>query len=91
MVLLTDNELARAVEALPGWELAGRRLERTFVFGSFGEAMRFVNGAATVAEEMGHHPDMDIRYKRVKIGLMTHDAGGVTSLDVRLAQGLEEL
>ncbi len=91
MKLLTEDELAKAVETLPGWRLAGGRLERTFVFGSFAEGMRFVNGAAAVAEELGHHPDIDIRYNRVKIGLTTHDAGGLTGLDLRLAERLSAL
>ena len=91
MKLLDQEDLSRAVEDLPGWTVEGRSLTRTCHFADFLEAMAFVNEAARIAEEMGHHPDLDIRYNVVKVALTTHDGGGVTDLDVAAAQQLSRL
>ena len=91
MKAMSAGEIAEAMAGIPGWELEGRELKRSFRFGSFMEAIRFVNGAAEAAEELGHHPDMDIRYSKVLVGLTTHDAGGLTELDFRLAGRLGEI
>ncbi|MBC8138839.1 MAG: 4a-hydroxytetrahydrobiopterin dehydratase, partial [Fibrella sp.] len=58
---------------------------RTFSFADFVAAMRFVNSVADAAEEANHHPDIDIRYDKVTLGLVTHDAGGITKNDFALA------
>lgn len=91
MRLMSEEERAGALDGLPGWALEGAAITRTWSFVDFLAAMRFVNGAAALAEEMGHHPDMDIRYNRVKVALTTHDAGGLTDRDFGLAARLDRV
>lgn len=89
MQLTTDEELTRALSRLPGWSVEGGALVRTYTFKDFVDAMRFVNSAADLAEQMGHHPDLDIRYNRVKVAVTTHDADGITALDLEFASRLK--
>jgi 4a-hydroxytetrahydrobiopterin dehydratase len=72
-----------------GWTHEEGRIAKTFRFASFGEAMSFMVGMAFVAEHMNHHPDWSNSYNRVQVSLTTHDAGGVTALDVALAQAFD--
>lgn len=76
-----------------GWTLeAGRdALRKTFVFRDFVEAFGFMTRAALVAEKLGHHPDWSNSYRRVEVVLTTHDAGGLTDLDVTLAERMDRL
>jgi 4a-hydroxytetrahydrobiopterin dehydratase len=85
MKRLDAGELEQALKSAPGWKLAGGKLQREWTFKDFVEAMRFVNRVAEIAEEAGHHPDIDIRYNRVTLGLETHDAGGITAKDAEMA------
>lgn len=73
------------------WTFSDDRLHRTFVFGNFIQAMGFMTSAALVAEKMDHHPEWCNVYKTVKVTLTTHSSGGVTQLDVELAEQLESL
>ena len=91
MKLLTEDELGAGLKRAPGWVVEGKTLVRTRTFADFVEAMRFVNATAEIAEAMGHHPDLDIRYNKVKLSLTTHDAGGITDLDLLLAERLGAL
>ena len=91
MERLAGAELTQALDASPGWVLEDGCLTRMFQFADFLQAIRFVNEAAALAEQMGHHPDIDIRYNRVRMALTTHDAGGITELDFRLAAQLSAL
>ena len=86
-----DDELNRMLPELKGWSLEGGELVRTFTFTDFPSAMKFVNRIAQVAEEAGHHPDIDIRYSRVRLALVTHDAGGITANDTSMAKRINEL
>jgi len=88
MKKLDAGELEQALKNAPGWGLAGGRLQREWIFKDFVEAMKFVNRVAEIAEAAGHHPDMDIRYNRVTLGLVTHDAGGITAKDAEMAARL---
>jgi 4a-hydroxytetrahydrobiopterin dehydratase len=92
---LSDDMLAEAISTLAEWRLAGtgkdRVLAREFRFATFVAAMAFVNRLAEAAESAGHHPDIDIRYNRVRLALVTHDAGGITQKDVSLAQAANSL
>jgi 4a-hydroxytetrahydrobiopterin dehydratase len=88
MKKLESAELEKALMDAPGWELAGGKLEREWAFKDFVEAIKFVNSVAGIAEDAGHHPDIDIRYNRVKLGLVTHDAGGITANDASMAARL---
>ena len=82
MALLTDAEVAHALEALPGWRRAGEAIEREFVFTGFPEAVAFVQRLGPGAEAAGHHPDLTIHYRRVTVAFTTHDEGGLTRRDV---------
>jgi 4a-hydroxytetrahydrobiopterin dehydratase len=79
------------VDAPVGWREEGGALEREFGFPSFAEAVGFVTRVASVAEAENHHPDLDIRYRRVRVRWTTHSAGGVTERDRALAVRTSEL
>lgn len=83
--------LKRDLEGLPGWSLRDGKLHREFVFRDFVEAFGWMTKVATVAEEMNHHPDWSNVYKTVRVDLSTHDAGGVTDLDVAMARRMDAL
>ena len=83
-------EVASHLAALPAWQVEGDQLVRSFQFPDFVAALRFVNRVADLAEEAGHHPDIDIRYNRVRLGLTTHDAGGLTGKDFELAAAADQ-
>jgi len=93
--VLTETELTAKVANLPGWQVEGtngdRVLSRTFVFKDFAEALQFVNRVAEAAEQAGHHPDINIRYNRVCLELVSHDEGGITLADINLAQTIGNL
>ena len=84
-ILLDDISIAKNLRALPGWSRSGDTITRTFTFAGFPSAVEFVARLVEPAEEMEHHPDVDLRYNRVIITLSTHDQGGLTDLDFRLA------
>jgi 4a-hydroxytetrahydrobiopterin dehydratase len=90
---LTGQARAEALRKLPGWsEVAGRdAIGRKFVFDDFNAAFGFMTRAALVAEKMDHHPEWFNVYKTVDVTLSTHDAGGVTELDVKLAGEMDRL
>jgi|ERR1700730_4124924 4a-hydroxytetrahydrobiopterin dehydratase len=81
------------LKGLPGWsELAGREaITRTFTFKDFNEAFGFMVRAALVAEKSNHHPEWRNVYKTVEVVLATHDAGGVTSRDIKLAEAMNAI
>jgi 4a-hydroxytetrahydrobiopterin dehydratase len=88
MKKLEAGEIEQALKDAPGWQLSDGKLQREWTFKDFAEAMKFVNTVAGIAEAAGHHPDIDIRYNRVKLGLVTHDAGGITASDAKMAARL---
>ena len=85
MPALSPTEITQALVQVPDWNLNDGLLNHTFDFTDFREAMSFVNSVAAVAERAGHHPDIDIRYNKVKLALTSHDAGGITEKDFSLA------
>ena len=87
---LDETQLAAAVSALPTWKIEHGELIRSVTFADFNEAIDFVNRVASLAEEVGHHPDIDIRYNRVRLALITHDAGGITNSDINMSQKIEK-
>ena len=89
--LLKPEELSARLPTIPEWTLDGNQITRTFKFGSFRAAIKFVNQLAGIAEDARHHPDIDIRYNRVVLHLTTHDAGGLTDLDFQVAHRLDRL
>lgn len=82
---LTASQIDDFTTANPGWRLQNGKLVREWTFKNFVAAMAFVNRVAEIAESSGHHPDIDIRYNRVLLGLVSHDAGGVTERDTVMA------
>jgi 4a-hydroxytetrahydrobiopterin dehydratase len=91
MPTLSQAEIASRLTARPDWRIEHGELVRTFQFKTFPDAMVFVNKVAGMAEEAGHHPDIDIRYNRVRLALVSHDAGGLTGKDFDLAAGADRL
>jgi 4a-hydroxytetrahydrobiopterin dehydratase len=91
MSLLNPSELKQASQLLAAWQVRPEALQRTYEFVDFVAAMRFVNSVAALAENQGHHPDIDIRYNRVLLRIFSHDSGGVTTRDVELAQAIEQI
>ncbi len=91
MKALGTDELEQALRDLPEWKLIDGKLVRHWTFADFMQAMGFVNDVAKIAEQAGHHPDIDIRYSRVTLGLVTHDADGITERDVAMAKRLDSL
>ncbi len=88
---LSIKEIHDRLEELKGWELIGNEMTKEFHFKDFKEAMEFVQKIGEEAEREQHHPDIFIRYTRVTITLTTHDAGGLTYKDFKLARIVEQL
>jgi 4a-hydroxytetrahydrobiopterin dehydratase len=90
---LTGDARKSALGKLNGWsEVQGRdAITKKFVFEDFNEAFGFMARAALVAEKMDHHPEWFNVYKNVEVTLSTHDAGGLTELDVKLAEAMNQL
>jgi len=91
MKKLTKTEIEKHMEALPGWEAKGDRICRTFRFENFVEAFGWMSRVALVAEKMNHHPEWRNVWATVEVELSTHDAGGVTELDMKLASAMDDL
>jgi len=90
-VRLTDAEISEGLADMAGWELVDDRLHREFHFADFSVAFGFMAACATVAQQLDHHPEWSNVYSTVVVDLTTHDAGGITELDLRLARRMNEL
>ena len=90
MDTLNQEQIEAALE-LSDWGFEGEALTRTFRFADFVHSVGFVEHLAEIAEERQHHPDIDIRYNRVRLGLVTHDEGGITAKDFDLAAQAQKL
>ena len=88
---LSDSEIEDALAGLDGWTLENGKLNREFKFANFIEAFGFMTSAAIEAEKMNHHPEWFNVYSKVIVQLVTHSAGGITSLDVELARKMNAL
>jgi 4a-hydroxytetrahydrobiopterin dehydratase len=89
---LKKEEAVELLSRVQGWELSGKtQITREFKFKNFLDAMGFVNRVAETAEAEGHHPDIDIRYNRVKLVLSTHAIGGLSENDFILAAKIDRL
>ncbi|HEY6272074.1 MAG TPA: 4a-hydroxytetrahydrobiopterin dehydratase [Terriglobales bacterium] len=91
MPVLSDAEVQGALVGLPGWQRQGIAIGRVFQFPDFRAAMQFVNQVAAAAEQASHHPDIDIRYNKVTMSLVSHDSGGITQSDVRMAERINHI
>jgi 4a-hydroxytetrahydrobiopterin dehydratase len=89
---LSDQEIAVGLAGLTGWQRDGETITRTLKVADFVEAVALVNSVAAAAEAANHHPDICIRnYNRVTLTLTSHDAGGLTRRDLRLAGQIDEI
>lgn len=89
--VLSPAEIGSALQRLPGWEMRGDTIERVVQFPDFANAMAFVNNIAAAAEAANHHPDILINYNKVTLTLVSHDSGGVTGRDIRMAGKINEI
>jgi 4a-hydroxytetrahydrobiopterin dehydratase len=88
---LSDDAVAAGLVGLPGWERVGDTIEATFTLRSFPAAVECIVAIADRAEAMNHHPDLDLRYRRLRVVCSTHDAGGLTELDLTLAAAVSAI
>jgi 4a-hydroxytetrahydrobiopterin dehydratase len=91
MATLSDEEIRSALEALPGWEHVEDAITRQYRLDGFAGAIAFVVRLSYVAEAANHHPDLDIRYDKVRVTLSTHSEGGITAKDLASATAIERL
>ena len=89
--ILTAAELKQELKRVPEWDQEKKAIERTFEFDDFTQAIDFVNAVAEISEEEEHHPDIDLRYNRVRLVLSTHSKGGLTMRDFDLAERIDTL
>jgi 4a-hydroxytetrahydrobiopterin dehydratase len=87
--LATQSEIESFLDRNPNWSRNESALTSEFTAPSFLAAIDFVNAVAVIAEELDHHPDIDIRWNKVSFALSTHSAGGITSLDFELATAID--
>ena len=88
---LNPDDLTAALRKLPGWTHVGDTITRSITYPTFLTAIEAVTGIATVAEEHDHHPDIDIRWRTLNILLTTHDAGGLSQLDIDVAHQIDAI
>lgn len=91
MAALSAQEIDSRIKNLAGWQVESGELVRTFQFPDFRDSLRFVNAVGEYAEKAGHHPDIDIRYNKVRLALVTHDAGGITAKDFDVAESINRV
>ena len=91
MAKLNAAQIKSGLKRVPHWKKRGRTITRTYQFKNFPAAVKFVNAVARRAEKAWHHPDIDIRWNKVTLTLTTHDAGGLTVKDFKLARQFDRL
>lgn len=88
---LDDAAVTAGLSRLPGWSRAGDEIRKEFTCADFPAAVAFVVRIGFLAEAANHHPDLDVRWRKVTVALSTHDAGGLTDADLRLAEQVEAI
>lgn len=88
---LTPDEVLKGVDTLIGWTVDGDRIKRRFEFKNFAEALEFVNKVGAIAEDADHHPDITFGWGYAEIATTTHDRGGVTNVDLALAEKVDAI
>jgi len=86
---LSDDEIRAGLAVLPGWERRDDEIEKTYELPSFPAAIAFVTRIGFLAERANHHPDLDVRWRKVRVVLSTHSEGGITGKDLALAGEIE--
>lgn len=89
MATLSSSEIDIFLKTAPAWKLDSGKLVRDWEFADFIHAMAFVNRVAELAEAVEHHPDIDIRYNKVRLGLISHDSGGITQRDTKMSARID--
>ena len=89
MAKLSPDQVIEKLKALPGWERKGEAIAKQYTFNAFMDGIRFLNRIAEIAEQMDHHPDVTINYRRITFSLSTHDQGGITEKDFKLGEAIE--
>ena len=87
---LADTDIASALSELTTWARVDDEITKTYACSSFADAIAFVVRIGFLAEKANHHPDLDIRWRNIRVALTTHDAGGLTELDFALAREIED-
>lgn len=90
MPKLNPDEITAKLRTLPEWELKGSAISKQYTFKEFMDGIRFINRIAEIAEQMDHHPDIAVNYRRITFTLSTHDQGGITEKDFKLADAIEK-
>ncbi len=91
MARLDDQEIEKRLAGLDGWERSGEAIRKEFKRGDFVGAVKFVDSLVEPAEEMGHHPDLEVSWETVTVTISTHSEGGLTANDFELARRIDEL
>jgi 4a-hydroxytetrahydrobiopterin dehydratase len=91
MALLSDSEVESRLADLPGWKRAGDAISKEFDRGDFVGSVEFASSLVAPAEEMSHHPDLEISWATVKVTISTHSEGGLTAADFELATKVDAL
>ena len=91
MARVPEADIQGALASLPGWARVGDEIMKTYECISFADAISFVVRIGFLAEHAQHHPDLNIRYRKVHVALTTHDSGGLTQKDLELARRIEEV
>lgn len=91
MTLLNDSEIEARLAERPGWARSGGAIERTFECGDFVGSVKFVDRLVEPAEAIGHHPDLEVSWDKVKVSISTHSEGGLTANDFELAARIDAL
>ncbi|HMD02043.1 MAG TPA: 4a-hydroxytetrahydrobiopterin dehydratase [Candidatus Baltobacteraceae bacterium] len=91
MSVLDDEAIERGLASLSGWSRRGNAIEKTYDCGDFDGSLAFVNAVAAAANAADHHPDIGLAWNRVTLRLWSHDAGGITKRDLRLAAQIERI
>lgn len=91
MALLSDSEVEVRLAGMPGWERDGEAIAKEFDRGDFVGSVKFVESLVGPAEEMNHHPDLEVSWATVKVSLSTHSEGGLTENDFELVAKIDAL
>ena len=89
--ILTDDELKKALETLPGWSVEDGQLVKRFEFKTYKDGLVFAVAVGYLADKLNHHPDLAIGYAKAKVSLSTHDVNGLSPYDVELATQIKAL
>ncbi len=88
--LIEQNQLDSFIEKNPSWIIDNKMIKKEFKFDNFIDAFGFMSKVALLSEKMDHHPDWQNTYNKVRISLTTHDKGGITSNDIKLAESIDK-